>query len=280
MPAKQSETQTEHAAKSTTDNTLPPNTTQTQVGPVRCCSNQADNPNDTLDINQESTQNNDTHQTQTNNLQVDCSTSGECDAKQTTTVDGSTTVNDPPPGSDVSTSVNCTGSTCTTPTITFDGSPGTGPPPSTLGPYTMTPFGPDDRALGGSVSTVPDPAGTIGFTPALKHDRIGQGWATWSHEYTGDVYDTTGAADKTQATITLPAGTNAFYFYAEPQQFALLTIQATAQDGTTSGPVEVQGQAGAQYFGFYGTGGATLSSITVATDDPTGFAVGEFGIAQ
>jgi hypothetical protein len=116
MPAKQSETQTQHAAKSTTDDTLPPNTTQTQIGPVRCCSNQADNPNDTLDINQESTQDNDTHdsQTQTNNLQVDCSTSGECDAKQTTTVDGSTTVNDPPPGQNVSASTTCSGSDCTT----------------------------------------------------------------------------------------------------------------------------------------------------------------------
>jgi hypothetical protein len=40
----------------------------------------------------------------------------------------------------------------------------------------------------------------------------------------------------------------------------------------------VQGEAGAQYFGFYGNGSATLSSITVTTADPTGFAVGEFGI--
>ena len=77
---------------------------------------------------------------------------------------------------------------------------------------------------------------------------------------------------------TLPAGTKAFYFYAEPQQFALLQIQATAQDGTTSGPIDVQGFAGAQYYGFYGTGASTLSSITVTTTDPTGFAVGEFGI--
>ncbi len=40
----------------------------------------------------------------------------------------------------------------------------------------------------------------------------------------------------------------------------------------------MQGDAGAQYFGFYGTGAATLASITVTTADPTGFAVGEFGI--
>jgi hypothetical protein len=82
----------------------------------------------------------------------------------------------------------------------------------------------------------------------------------------------------TQITITLPPGTKAFYFYAEPEQFAVFSVQATAQDGTTSGPIPVQGEAGAQYFGFYGTGAATLASITVTTADPSGFAVGEFGI--
>jgi hypothetical protein len=142
----------------------------------------------------------------------------------------------------------------------------------------MAPFGLDPQALGVDVPSVSGPAGTIGFSPALNHDRIGNGWATWSHGYTGDVYDTLGAEDLTQATITLPAGTKAFYFYAEPQQFATFSVAATAQDGTTSGPITVQGNSGAQYFGFYGTGSATLSSITVTTADPTGFAVGEFGI--
>jgi len=134
------------------------------------------------------------------------------------------------------------------------------------------------------VTSVSDPAGTIGFTPALRHDHQttapgGGCWATWSHGYTGDVYDTVSAADPTTATITLPSGTNAFYFYAEPNQFSVLTIQATAQNGTTSGPISVDGNGGAQYFGFYGTGGVTVASITVTTSDPQGFAVGEFGIS-
>jgi len=55
-------------------------------------------------------------------------------------------------------------------------------------------------------------------------------------------------------------------------------VQATAQNGTTSGQVDVQGDSGAQYFGFYGTGGDTVQSITISTSDSTGFAVGEFGI--
>jgi hypothetical protein len=175
--------------------------------------------------------------------------------------------------------------------IVFDGSPGTGAPPSTLGPYSMTAFGADSQAVctySGSATTamttsVSDPAGTIGFDQALNHDHIGslppECWQTWSNGYTGDVYDTLYSLSKTQATITLPVGTNAFYFYAEPNAFSILHVTATAQDGTTSTPVAVNGNGGATYLGFYQLGGATLSSITVMTDDTSGFAVGEFGIA-
>ena len=56
-------------------------------------------------------------------------------------------------------------------------------------------------------------------------------------------------------------------------------VIAAAQDGTTSGPVSVDGNGGAKYFGFYGTGGATISTITVTTPDTLGFAIGEFGIS-
>src|SRR3954453_6273158 len=114
-------------------------------------------------INNTSSQNNDTGQGQTNTEQGDCSTSGSCTATQTTNVDGQTTTNTQS-GQTVATSINCTGTSCETPTITFDGSPGTGSPPATLGPYTMTAFGGDPQPLG-SVNGVSDPAGTIGFTP-------------------------------------------------------------------------------------------------------------------
>jgi hypothetical protein len=122
---------------------------------------------------------------------------------------------------------------------------------------------------------VSDPAGTIAFSQPLNHSTVGNGWATWSNGYTGDVYWN---ADGSAITITLPAGTNAFYLYAEPNQFAMFNVQATAQDGTTSGPVQVNGLGGAQYFGFYGTGGAKIATITITTNDTTGLAVGEFGI--
>ncbi len=131
--ATQTETQTEDADKSSSDGTLPTGAlTQTQYGPVRCCSNQVSNSSDMFTINQSSTQDNDTQQNQTNTVAADCSSTGNCIVTQMTTVDGSSTTNTQT-GASVSTSINCTGSTCTTPTSTFDGSRGTGSL-STLGP--------------------------------------------------------------------------------------------------------------------------------------------------
>jgi hypothetical protein len=319
--ATQTETQCEDAAKSgltrcdTNDpdaNEAPTPLTQTQYGPEAIwktssrttsghhgrrvplvhkgvgTATQTGNPNDTFTINQSSTQNNDQGpgSQQTNVVQGDCSTSGNCTVSQNTNVDGQTHTNTQS-GSDVDTTTNCTGSACESPEIVFDGSPGVNMPPGTLGPYRMTPFVRDPQyvcpADGSIVSGVSDPAGTIGFSTGLSHDTIGDCWATWSNDYTGDVYDTYNVdpdSPATQVTLTLPSGTNAFYLYAEPQSFSPdFEITATAQDGTTSGPISVNGDSGAQYYGFYGLGGATLSSITVTDGDPTGFAIGEFGIS-
>lgn len=157
--------------------------------------------------------------------------------------------------------------------IVWDTSVGTAAPPATLGPYNVTSFGLDGRPLFADVTNVVDPAGAIAFSPALNHRRIGSGWATWSHGYTGDVYATGGA---TSVTVTLPAGTGAFRFYAEPDPFAVINITATAQDGTTTGPIPVDGNGGAQYFGVYTTS-STLASVTITST--TDFAIGEFGLA-
>jgi hypothetical protein len=255
-----------------TQSALGPNVDQTAIDPMKCCETQSGNPNSTVGLIQSGSVQTTGDATPDISAvyEAHCQSSGNCTVTETQNTNGTTSTNTSS-GSTVNTNFNCTGTTCGS--IAFDGSPGTAAPPATLGPYTMTPFGNDGRA-DGTVSGVPDPAGTIGFSPSLSHTKVGVGWQTWSHGYTGDVYFTGG----TQITITLPAGTKAFYLYAEPNQFAVFSVQATAQDGTTSGPIPVQGQAGAQYFGFYGTGAATLASITVTSADPTGFAVGEFGI--
>ena len=157
----------------------------------------------------------------------------------------------------------------------FTDAPGTSPPPSTLGGYQMTAFGPDSRPLGQDVASVQAPAGTLGFSPDLEHDRIGQGWSDWSNGYTGDVYSTSSDT----ITLTLPPQTVAFAFYAQPSEPGSFTIDATNGDGTSSGEVPVSGTSGAEYFGFY-AGDLLLTSITITTGDPGGFAIGEFGISQ
>nr|QNO56578.1 hypothetical protein DBGJEDGB_00010 [Methanosarcinales archaeon ANME-1 ERB7] len=158
--------------------------------------------------------------------------------------------------------------------VVFDGSPGTAAPPATLGPYTMTQFPADPTSLGTVLSSIPSPlGGSLGFIGDVKHYRVGSGWATWSHGYTGDIYYTRGA---TSLTLTMPPDTGAFYFYAEPNPFATFLITATADDGTTSGPIAVTGHSGAKYYGFYGTAGSNIVSIDVSSS--VDFAVGEFGI--
>jgi uncharacterized repeat protein (TIGR01451 family) len=165
----------------------------------------------------------------------------------------------------------------------FDGSPGTNAPPSTLGPFTMTPFAPDTRANGACVTTFTGPTGTGHFSISLKHTHVGLQWGFWSNGYTGDVYMDIGplsgppCSSAGPFTITLPPSTHAFYFYAEPDSGASKTIIATTNDGTTSGPISADGHS-AKYFGFYDTSNP-ITTITVSNpDNANNFAIGEFGI--
>lgn len=133
--------------------------------------------------------------------------------------------------------------------VVFDGSAGTAAPPSTLGPYAMTQAAADPRPVDATVPDTALPDGTMDFSPSVIHMTTPNGgWATWSNNYTGDVYYDSG----TTLTMTLPSGTGAFYFYAEPNAFATFTVQAVAQNGTTSGPVSVSGAGGATYLGRVG----------------------------
>ncbi len=167
----------------------------------------------------------------------------------------------------------------TDPPFVFDGSPGTGAPPDTLGTCAMTPFADDSRPLGDPVTTVDAPGGgELGFSTDpgdhVTHLQVGDGWGTWSNGYEGDVY----FVDGSNLTMTLPDGTVAFYFYVEPNSFGTFSVVVVLQDGTTSG-MNVNGQAGAKYVGSYTTNADNpLQSVRVEGPD-TGFAVGEFGIS-
>ena len=121
--ATQTEIQCEDAAKSglkqcdTSDldaSEAPASLTQTQFGPVHKgvgTSTQLGNANDTFTINQTSTQNNDTGAGQTNVVQGDCSTSGNCTVTQNTNIDGQTNTNTVS-GQDINTTTTCIGDQC------------------------------------------------------------------------------------------------------------------------------------------------------------------------
>jgi GDSL-like lipase/acylhydrolase family protein len=158
--------------------------------------------------------------------------------------------------------------------IVFTSGPGTGPPPTSLGGHPVTPFGPDPTGLFEDVYAVTGPSGDILFESPMQHLQIGNGWATWSNGYTGDVYWTEGADT---ASIDLPSGTTAFYLYAEPNPFAVYNVTATAEDGSSqSATLPVDGYFGAEFFGFYTTGTEKIARVTISSN--VDFSIGEFGI--
>ena len=103
--------------------------TQTQFGPMRKGAGdsvQTGNENcvpscNTFVINQNSKQDNDTGTNQTNVIQGDCTTTGNCTVTQTTLIDGTSHTNTES-GQDVDTQTTCSGTTCTNtgPTTTGD----------------------------------------------------------------------------------------------------------------------------------------------------------------
>ncbi len=166
--------------------------------------------------------------------------------------------------------------------VWFVGTPGTNPPPSTLGPYPMTAFGPDGYAVEQVVSTIPAPTGgSVGTSrpvAVVDAQAVAGGWTVG---YTGHVYSA--RSDGGPQVLSLPGGTKAFYLYAEPDAFGgPFTVTATTNNGTSSGPITI-GPVGstvvARYFGFYVTSPTTwITTITVSNTSSMSTIVGEFGI--
>jgi hypothetical protein len=159
--------------------------------------------------------------------------------------------------------------------VLYDAGPGSGASSGMLGGHTMTSFPLDERPVFEDVASVPSPlGGELGFSIPMSHRRIGSGWGTWSHGYSGDVYYSNG---QTGVTLAMPPDTAAFEFYVEPNPFSLQSFTAVSDDGTSSGVFTAHGSSGATYVGFYGTDGSVISSI--ALSGSSDFSVGEFAIA-
>jgi hypothetical protein len=159
--------------------------------------------------------------------------------------------------------------------ITFSSGPGSGPAPSSLGPYSMQAF--SSSGSGATVSAVTGPTGQVAVSPSMS-DQAGA-----FANGTSNFLVSNGAVS--QETLTMPPGTGAFYVYAGWEcncggpPPSTVSITATAQDGTSSGPVPVALGAPA-YFGFYAACGSSLQTVTLSvTGTPWTLTMGAFGIA-
>jgi hypothetical protein len=160
---------------------------------------------------------------------------------------------------------------------------GTLAPPAALCGTPTTAFGLDARPLMDDVINVPTPnvpalsdlvGKHLNFSIPLNHRRVGSGWGTWSHGYTGDVYYTAG---EPELTTVVPEGASRFRMYVEGNPFADRDFRITVNGGAPTTVETITGDSGAKGFGFCGP----LHSVTVrAVDGVTDFAIGEFGIAD
>jgi hypothetical protein len=247
------------------------------------------NSGDRFTINQTSTQDNDqgsggSTSNQTNIGQADCSTPGNCDSHQTTTVNGSTT-RDTQSGQDINSSINCTGSDCT---ATPPGSPnvliaGTGDPEEagtgqpnddlaqalTAAGYSVTesPTLPADLSSFGQVWWVDtNPPSTDEQNQLVAFEESGRGvflTGEWSDPETESGFLALDAADQsmvnsivTAGGITLGgegccSGTPVAYPVNSGVVGNLATVPHTVTSWTPTFPGLISGMAASSVFAYY-----------------------------
>lgn|GEM_PF-4276419 len=155
---------------------------------------------------------------------------------------------------------------------------GTAAPPSTLDGYSMA-DGVETRTTFSDVTSANVGGGrTVDFSNDVSVRRIGDGWATWSHGYTGQVYYN----NTDSLTMSFDTGeVGAFILYVEPNLFSEFSFEITGRDAAGSSVVyntNIVGDAGAKGFGFSAPAGGHITSVRVINTDgnASGFAVGEF----
>lgn len=114
-----------------------------------------------------------------------------------------------------------------------------------------------------------DDGTAISFGSDVNIRTIGDGWATWSGGYTGQVLFTNELSSLT-ATFLTPV--SAFGFFAEPVDFSDFDITIVLSDGSTL-TQSVNGSSGADFFGWAGGG---ITSYTISISGQSSFAFGDF----
>jgi len=164
--------------------------------------------------------------------------------------------------------------------IVFDGSPGHGPPPTTLGSHVMVAFPADPRPYGEDVTDVPSPlGGEVLFSIPVEHLSAGTWY--WPETPPGYLYDVYFTHHAGELLLTLPPETAAFYLYIDSNS-GQGSFEAIAQDGTGSGVLTPDWTQGFMFLGFHATDGDRVESIRIVNPDGTadGFGVATMGVAR
>lgn len=150
---------------------------------------------------------------------------------------------------------------------------GTSSPPGDVGGQPLLAFPSDSTAEFTSVSTVPSPTGLdLTFNQPVEHLIVGSSWLGWGQGYSGDVY----ATDPTSfsLTITLPADTTRFVFYAMPSDLVIQPFTVSETSSVTPLVQSIDGNVDAAGFLFVAATGTTLNQVFISSTGS--FAVGEF----
>lgn len=111
--------------------------------------------------------------------------------------------------------------------------------------------------------------GSLEFSYPATIATIGYNWQTWSGGYTGQVL---GSYNDTDITIMLSENIIALGFYVEQNDYDIKEITITLDNGQTISQ-NINGYAGAGFFGFYG---GRVASITISISPADYFAFGNF----
>ncbi|MEO1278495.1 MAG: GC-type dockerin domain-anchored protein [Planctomycetota bacterium] len=123
---------------------------------------------------------------------------------------------------------------------------------------------------------------TATWDEALRLERIGDDWPTWSHGYEGAVYTTDLVTDEVE--FTFPEGeVGALMFYVQPRRWG--TFEFNIQVITARGDIRFINESiralDAEGFAFSTESGDSITSVRIQNPIAlaTGFAVGEFSSA-
>jgi hypothetical protein len=142
------------------------------------------------------------------------------------------------------------------------------------GPFTETATFPGIPVFTSVNSLTLDGGTSLTFGSAVNKRTIGIGWASWSGGYTGDVFFSNGATSVAAGISPI----DAFGLELEPNPQQVITMSLILNDGsvvTQEITQDVDGDAGAKFFGWVGAGIVSFT-MSAATD----FAFGRFVEAE